>query len=183
LAVLVFTTTMLSEWNWMCIPDHAGPQRAAATTTGTNSLAAISSSRQSPGHWIWNQPSLCTNTPQPKEPATSEYTWYEGSVIPRPPFPCCNSCAPWAYLPPAAIRSGKGTTPLHQARSGKGTTPLHQAHRSSQSRYYLVGLLPTDVEWYFLFSPTSSFLRLHAFFDFHCRRTRRHSIFSGGSLS
>jgi hypothetical protein len=52
----------------MCIPDHAGPQRAAATTTGWLQYQAPASPL-----------SLSTNALQPKEPAASEYTRYEGS--------------------------------------------------------------------------------------------------------
>ena len=50
------TTARLSTWKQTCEPAHCLPQRAAAVTTGTNSLVAMFTDNQVGGHCNWNQP-------------------------------------------------------------------------------------------------------------------------------
>ena len=69
------TTARLSTWKQTCEPAHCLPQKAAAVSTGTNSLVA---ENQVGGHYNWNQPWGRLNAPQPNEPEASEYTCTEG---------------------------------------------------------------------------------------------------------
>ena len=66
-----YTTAILSQRNWTCLPLHKGPHNANATTMGTNSFGLIGVPRQAIGHDSWNH--LPSQTaPQPQEPEASE---------------------------------------------------------------------------------------------------------------
>ena len=60
-----YTTAILSQRHWTCLPLHKGPHNANATTMGTNSFGLIGVPRQAIGHDSWNHlPSRLPHNPK-----------------------------------------------------------------------------------------------------------------------
>ncbi len=53
--LIAATTCEFSEQKITLLSAQDRPHKAAATTTGTGSLAAMCSGAQAAGHWSWNQ--------------------------------------------------------------------------------------------------------------------------------